>query len=69
MQALEFEAEVQGSNIKMPDSLASRFPKLVKARVILLMEDVSDDSSWRQSAYSHFLSDDTEADAVYDRLS
>jgi hypothetical protein len=69
MQAHEFEAEVHGTTLKMPDSFAARFPKLVKVRVILLMEDDLNDVSWRRSSYNQFLSDDSEADSAYDRFS
>ena len=68
MKAIEFESELQGETLHVPVAVAEQLTEGRKIRVILLLDDDGEDSTWRESAYRQFLRDDTTEDSVYDRL-
>ena len=68
MQAIEFSAERKGNMLTIPSDILSRIPAASTARVILLLEEDSEDKSWREASYRQFLKDDAPEDAAYDRL-
>jgi hypothetical protein len=68
MQAIEFSAERNGNTLTIPSDILSQIPASSSARVILLLEEDSEDKSWREASYRQFLRDDAPEDAAYDRL-
>ena len=68
MKAIEFETELHGGEeLPIPPQVASQLPETGKAKVILLLEEDSEDATWRQAAYERFLSEDSSEDSVYDK--
>jgi hypothetical protein len=68
MQAIEFSAELNGNTLTIPSNILSQLPPSSRARVILLVDEDIEDSSWKESSYRQFLKDDAPEDAAYDLL-
>ena len=70
MNAVEFTAELSDANtLAIPPEIASRLPKVGRARVIVLTTDSADaDTEWRAGSYEQFLADDGPEDAIYESL-
>jgi hypothetical protein len=68
MQAIEFSAERNGNTLTIPSDVLSQIPASSTARVILFLDEDSEDKSWREAAYRQFLKDDAPEDAAYDGL-
>ena len=69
MSAIEFTTELSGTAVlNIPREIAAQLPKSGKARVIVLMDESSDDSEWRSAAYEQFLRNDAPDDAIYESL-
>ena len=68
MKAVEFETELHGQkSLTIPQQVAAQLPATGKARVIMLVEDDSEDTDWRQAAYAQFVREDSPEDSVYDK--
>ena len=69
MNAIEFTIELSASaTLEIPPHLAAQLPKTGKARVILLTDELANESEWRAATYEQFLRDDAAEDAIYDSL-
>jgi hypothetical protein len=69
MKSIEFITELSGTSVlNIPLELAAQLPKSGKARIVVLTEDDTGESSWRLGSYEQFLRDDSPEDAVYDSL-
>ena len=70
VNAVEFTAELtEGNTLAIPPEIASRLPKVGRARVIVLTDDGSGaDAEWRAASYDQFLADDAPEDAIYESL-
>jgi len=68
VKTIEFETELQGKEtLRIPPQIASQLPETGKARVILLLEEDLQDSTWQKAAYEQFLREDAPEDSVYDK--
>lgn len=72
MKAYEFAGEVlPDGQLKLPDSARAQLAGRHAVRVIVLVEDSSEDeedAEWRAMAAEQFLAGYSEADAIYDTL-
>lgn len=67
MNAVEFTTTLSGAAmLSIPVEAAAQLPKTGRARVIVLTDEPSDDVDWRTGAYTQFLRDDPQDDAIYD---
>ena len=67
MRALEFTANLSGESVlAIPKDIAEQLPKEGRARVLVLVDDDSEDTLWRRSAYEQFMRDDAPEDSIYD---
>jgi hypothetical protein len=67
MNAVEFTTELSGAAVlAIPADVAAQLPKTGRARIIVLIDERSDDEDWRAGAYEQFLRDDPPEDAIYD---
>ncbi len=67
MRALEFTTDLSGASVlSIPSNIASQLPKGGRARVLLLVDDDSEDTQWRGAAYEQFMRDDCSEDSIYD---
>ena len=67
MRALEFTTNLSGDSVlSIPKDVADQLPKEGRARVLLLVDDDTEDTQWRRSAYEQFMRDDAPEDSVYD---
>jgi hypothetical protein len=70
MDAIQFETELRGeSTLTLPPDVLAKLPKSGRARIVLLIQDDSEDEDWRRASYEHFMRDDNPDDAVYDTFS
>jgi hypothetical protein len=68
MKTVEFETELSDDRtLKIPPELALTLPRRGKATVVVCIDMDTEDAVWRAAAYEHFLKDDSEDDAVYDK--
>ncbi|HEV7927605.1 MAG TPA: hypothetical protein VGR14_19795 [Verrucomicrobiae bacterium] len=69
MNAVEFVTELNGANVlTIPSEFAAQLPKVGKARILILIEQLTDDEEWRAADYEQFLRDDPAKDAIYDSM-
>lgn len=67
MKAVEFTTELSNSGVlAIPAGISAVLPKTGRARVIVLTDDVTEDTEWNAGSYAQFLRDDSSEDAVYD---
>ncbi len=67
MRALEFTTNLSGESVlAIPRDIAAQLPKEGRARVLVLVDDDSEDAQWRRAAYEQFMRDDSPEDSVYD---
>jgi hypothetical protein len=67
MRPLEFVIDLNGESVlEIPRNIAEQLPKEGRARVLVLVDDDSEDTLWRRSAYEQFMRDDGPEDSVYD---
>lgn len=71
MQAYEFPTKInRDGRIDVPDDLKSVLPADRKVRVILLVDETTDEQTeWNQLSAGQFLAGYDEADAIYDQHS
>ena len=71
MLAYEFEARINPDRtLAVPEEIASRIPTGQAIRVIVLIEDASEeDEDWRRLGLEQFYKGYAESDAIYDELS
>lgn len=71
MQAYEFPTKInRDGSIDVPDDLRSVLPADRDVRVILLVDDTTDEqTAWTQVTAEQFLAGYADADAVYDQHS
>ncbi len=71
MRAYEFPTKInQDGSIELPDGLKAMLPADRSVRVILLVDETTDDQTqWDQLTAEQFLAGYTEADAIYDQHS
>ncbi len=69
MQAVEFTAELQGTDVlKIPEAAMAQLPKAGTVRVIVLSQDSTEDAAWQAGAYQQFLREDPPEDSIYQTL-
>jgi len=67
MRALEFTTDLSGESVlAIPRDIAAQLPKEGRARVLVLVDDDSEDTQWRRAAYEQLMRDDSPEDSVYD---
>ncbi len=69
MKAIEFQTKLHSSDsIEIPVSYQGQLKSEQKVRVIVLIDDASEDDSWKKLATKQFFSGYSDEDAVYDDL-
>ena len=67
-KTIEFETELTGCHtLNIPPEIATALPSKGKVTIVVFVNMDPKDTAWRKAAYEQFLSDDSEADAVYDK--
>jgi adenylate kinase len=67
MSSIEFETELRGeATLALPPEVVAQLPKSGRAKIVVLVEDDSEDEAWRRASYEQFMRDDGQEDAVYD---
>lgn len=70
MKALEFEAQVSPEQtLAIPSSVASQIPSGQTVRVVLLIEESTEDADWERLGAAEFVKGYAVSDAIYDQLS
>ena len=68
MKPIEFQTKLTGERVlQIPAEIASQLPDHGTATVVVVVDGEADDKAWQQAAIEQLLSDDSEADASYDR--
>ena len=69
MKALEFETTLGiGSNLKVPENVATQIPRDEAVRVIVLLPESQDDPDWQRLTREQFLAGYDERDSIYDAV-
>jgi hypothetical protein len=69
MKTYEFNTTVSPEGtVSLPGDIASEVSRSEAVRVILLVEDSSEDRDWQRLATEQFLNGYDEGDAIYDDL-
>ena len=67
-KTIEFETELTGGHtLNIPPEIAATLPSQGKVTIVVFVNMDPKDTAWRKAASKQFLSDDSEADAVYDK--
>jgi len=67
MKAIEFQTKLHSSEaIDIPSGYQDQFKSDQKVRVIVLIEDASEEDSWRKYTTQQFFSGYSDEDAIYD---
>jgi hypothetical protein len=68
MKPMEFQTTLKGGQtLQIPAEIAAKLPDHGTATVVLMVDGEPDEREWLNAAQQHFLRDDSEADASYDR--
>jgi hypothetical protein len=70
MLAHEFETQLNADHtLAVPEEIAARIPQGQPVRVIVLVDDTSEDEDWRRLTSEQFFKGYAEGDAIYGELS
>ena len=70
MKALEFEAQLNpDQTLSVPQAVAAQLPQGERVRVLVLVDELSEDEAWQRLATEQFFKGYAESDSIYDELS
>jgi hypothetical protein len=70
MKAIEFETRLNPDRtLSVPAGVADQVEPGQAVRVLLLIDDASEERDWKRMAAAEFLKGYAESDAIYDQLS
>jgi hypothetical protein len=67
--AHEFEARINpDGTLNVPGEVVARLPAGQTVRVLILVQETTEEEDWRRLTYEQFLKGYAEEDAIYDEL-
>lgn len=68
MKTIEFDTDLKEDGVlSVPPELLAALPQGGKATVLVCVDMDPEDEEWKKAALEHFMSNDAEEDAIYDK--